>query len=80
MSTEASLIDAALRTWKQNIDRTDKFFSALSDAQLQQEIAPGKNRLIYLWGHLTAVNDDVRDTASDDVSAGNCASVQRGPP
>jgi hypothetical protein len=57
MSTEASLIDAALRTWKQNIDRTDKFFSALSDAQLQQEIAPGKNRLIYLWGHLTAVND-----------------------
>jgi hypothetical protein len=24
---------------------------------LQKEIAPGKNRLIYLWGHLTAVHD-----------------------
>jgi hypothetical protein len=57
MSTEALLIDSALRTWKQNIDRTDKLFSALSEEQLQQEIAPGKNRLIYLWGHLTAVND-----------------------
>jgi hypothetical protein len=22
-----------------------------------QEVAPGKNRLIYLWGHLTAVHD-----------------------
>ena len=57
MSTEASLTDSALRIWKQNIDRTDKFFSALSEEQLEQEIAPGKNRLIYLWGHLTAVND-----------------------
>jgi len=25
--------------------------------QLEQQVAPGKNRLIYLWGHLTAVND-----------------------
>jgi hypothetical protein len=25
--------------------------------QLEQEVAPGKNRLIYLWGHLAAVND-----------------------
>jgi DinB superfamily len=57
MSTETALIDSALRTWKQNIDRVDKFFSTLSDERLQQEIAPGKNRLIYLWGHLTAVND-----------------------
>ena len=23
----------------------------------RQEIAPGKNRLLYIWGHLTAVND-----------------------
>ena len=57
MSAETSLTDSALRIWKQNIDRTDKFFSALSGDQLEQEIAPGKNRLIYLWGHLTAVND-----------------------
>jgi hypothetical protein len=57
MSTETSLIDSALRNWKQNFDRTNKFFAGLSKEQLLQVIAPGKNRLIYLWGHLTAVND-----------------------
>jgi len=57
MTTETSLTDSALRAWKFNIDRAGKFFAALSDEQLLQEIAPGKNRLIYLWGHLTAVND-----------------------
>ena len=57
MTTETSLVDSALRNWKLNLDRTDKFFAALSDEQLEREIAPGKNRLIYLWGHLTAVND-----------------------
>jgi len=56
-TTDTSLIDSALRTWKLNIDRANKFFTGLSEEQLQQEIAPGKNRLIYLWGHLTAVND-----------------------
>jgi hypothetical protein len=57
MTTEALLVDSALRGWELNIDRADKFFSSLSEDELLQEIAPGKNRLIYLWGHLTAVND-----------------------
>jgi uncharacterized damage-inducible protein DinB len=29
----------------------------LSDEQLQKQVAPGKNRLFYLLGHLTAVHD-----------------------
>jgi hypothetical protein len=57
MTTETSLTDSALRTWKLNIDRANKLFADLSEDQLLQEIAPGKNRLIYLWGHLAAVND-----------------------
>jgi hypothetical protein len=57
MTTEASLIDSALRSWQQNVDRAGKFFASLTEDQLLQSIAPGKNRLIYLWGHLTAVND-----------------------
>ena len=57
MISETSFIDAALRSWKANVDRVDTFFGALSREELQREIAPGKNRLIYLWGHLTAVND-----------------------
>src|ERR1700732_4548760 len=57
MSSEASFIDVALRNWKNNVDRASAFFGALSQEELQREIAPGKNRLIYLWGHLAAVND-----------------------
>jgi hypothetical protein len=34
-----------------------RLFSPLNEEQLQKEVAPGKNRLIYLWGHLTAVHD-----------------------
>jgi hypothetical protein len=57
MTAESSLIDSALRSWKTSIDRTSKLFGALTEEQLLREIAPGKNRLIYLWGHLAAVND-----------------------
>jgi hypothetical protein len=54
---QARLAAAALKAWKTNIDRAGKFFSSLNEEQLQAEVAPGKNRLLYLWGHLTAVND-----------------------
>ena len=57
MISEASFIDVALRNWKNNVERAGTFFGALSQEELQREIAPGKNRLIYLWGHLAAVND-----------------------
>ena len=57
MSIEDSLIDAALRGWKLSVERADKLFGTLSPEQLEQQVAPGNNRLIYLWGHLTAVND-----------------------
>ena len=57
MTTEKLLIDSALRGWKFNVERAEKLFGDLSPNQLEQEVAPGKNRLIYLWGHLAAVND-----------------------
>ncbi len=57
MTAEKSLIDSALRGWKFNVEQAEKLFGGLSPAQLEQEVAPGKNRLIYLWGHLAAVND-----------------------
>ena len=39
------------------LDRLNKTFDAMSDEELQQEIAPGKNRIFYLLGHLAAVHD-----------------------
>ena len=57
MTTENSLIDSALRAWKFNLERAETLFGSLLAGQLEQQIAPGRNRLIYLWGHLAAVND-----------------------
>src|SRR5258708_14831668 len=56
-SLETRMINSALRAWNSNADRIDKFFGAVSLEQLEQEIAPGRNRLIYLWGHTAALND-----------------------
>jgi hypothetical protein len=47
----------AVHAWKLNLDRLDKMFAAFNDDELQQEIAPGKNRIFYLLGHMTAVHD-----------------------
>jgi hypothetical protein len=57
MTAEQGLATAAINTWKLNLERADKLFLPLTDEELQQAIAPGKNRLIYLLGHLTAVHD-----------------------
>ena len=57
MSSATVFVDVALRGWKGNVDRAGKFFGGLSDEELLREVAPGKNRLIYLWGHLAATHD-----------------------
>lgn len=57
MANGTMFVELALRNWKLGTDRADKFFGGQSEEDLQREIAPGKNRLIYIWGHLTAVND-----------------------
>src|SRR5919204_6493211 len=57
MTPEHNIIGSAVNAWKQNVERAGKVFSGLTDQQLQAEVAPGRNRLLYLWGHLTAVHD-----------------------
>lgn len=57
MTNDALFVDSALRAWKSSIDRTDAFLTGLSAEQLEAQVAPGRNRLIYLWGHLAAVHD-----------------------
>ena len=57
MTKEELYLQVALNGWRGNIERADKMFSSLSDQEALQEIVPGKNRLIYLWGHLTATHD-----------------------
>src|SRR6202021_1623400 len=57
LMSEQALVAAGVNSWKLNIERANKLFSPLTEEQLLKEVAPGKNRLIYLWGHLTAVHD-----------------------
>ncbi len=57
MGSEGSYVALGLKTWNAQIDRADKLFAGFSSEEILREIAPGKNRLLYLWGHLTAVHD-----------------------
>jgi DinB superfamily len=57
MANEELLAATALNSWKLVIGRLDQSLGSLNDEQLQQRVAPGKNRLLYLVGHLTAVHD-----------------------
>ena len=57
MGNDPSFAALGLKTWKTQIDRADKLFGGLSSEEVLREIAPGRNRLLYLWGHLTAVHD-----------------------
>lgn len=45
--------------WDASIKSADNLINHLKDEQLEKEIAPGKNRGIYLLGHLIAVHDDM---------------------
>jgi hypothetical protein len=52
------IINLALSAWETQLDRFNKHLEKLTDAQLESEIAPGRNRGVYVLGHLTAVNDN----------------------
>ena len=57
MGSEPSCVALGLKQWKTQIDRAAKLFGALSSEEVLREIAPGRNRVLYLWGHLTAAHD-----------------------
>ena len=52
-------VTMAISAWETSVKRTGKIFDSLTDDQLMMEIAPGRNRGIYLLGHLVAVNDGI---------------------
>lgn len=51
------IVKSILDGWNTHIQRTDKLINELMDEQLEQEVAPGRNRGTYLVGHLAAVHD-----------------------
>ncbi|HTD93564.1 MAG TPA: DinB family protein [Chitinophagaceae bacterium] len=57
--TQDLLINMVLAEWKKQNANLDKLLDTLSPEKWLQAIAPGKNRGIYLVGHLVAVNDGI---------------------
>ena len=57
MSIEQLMIQSALANWRLTIRRATNVFFGFTEEQFYQEIAPGKNRPIYILGHLTAMHD-----------------------
>ncbi len=57
MTSQQVFVKVAIHSWRLVVERADKIFSNRTEDQLLQQVAPGKNRLIYVWGHLTAIHD-----------------------
>lgn len=59
MTSNEIIVKMVFDRWHSLIKNFNTSLEALSDEQLQNEIAPGRNRGIYLLGHLAAVHDDM---------------------
>ena len=46
-----------LDAWYAKINNANSLLENLTDEQLQNEVAPGRNRGVYILGHLAAVHD-----------------------
>lgn len=57
MNDKELLVKMALDSWQGQLRAVNNLLGKLPDAQLKNEVAPGRNRGIYLLGHLTAVHD-----------------------
>jgi hypothetical protein len=57
VTPEEILTRTAVNSWKLVIGRIDHAITALGEEQLQREVAPGRNRVFYLVGHLTVAHD-----------------------
>lgn len=52
-------IKIVLDAWYSKVKQFDKLLSELTDQQLMKEVVPGRNRGIYLLGHLTTLADSI---------------------
>jgi hypothetical protein len=53
------MVKLIMDRWKASVHQCDTLLNSLSDEQLMRETSPGKNRGIYLLGHLIAVHDNM---------------------
>lgn len=56
---EAVFVKMLMLAWQTQNTRVNELLANISDEQLQNETAPGRNTGIYLLGHLAAINDNL---------------------
>jgi len=59
MTTNETMLKMIFDRWAGVLKNWDTLLHTFTDEQLQKEISPGKNRGIYLLGHLIAVHDEM---------------------
>lgn len=59
MNADQLLVKMILDRWYALIKRFDTVLDSTTNEELQKEIAPNKNRGIYLLGHLIVIHDDM---------------------
>lgn len=59
MTTTEIAVKMIIDRWDASLQSGDVLIQSLTDEDMLREIAPGKNRGIYLLGHLIAVHDDL---------------------
>ena len=57
MTNEELLVATVVGSWKQIVGRADSVIAKYTDEDLDRHVAPGRNRVRYLVGHLVAVDD-----------------------
>jgi hypothetical protein len=57
MTNEELLVATVVGSWKQVVGRADSAIANYTDEQLDRNVAPGRNRVRYLIGHLIVVDD-----------------------
>ncbi len=62
MDQSSLFVQMALHNWNVVIARAEKTFNSYSEKEFYKTIAPGKNRIIYLYGHLAAYHDLLKET------------------
>ncbi|PUZ22751.1 hypothetical protein DCC81_20190 [Chitinophaga parva] len=54
---EQTFVKQTIALWEQSVKRVTDTFKGFSEEAFQADIAPGRNRPVYMLGHLVAVHD-----------------------
>lgn len=59
MTTNQLIVKMLMDRWTASVKNCDDRLNSINDEQLQREVSPGKNRGVYILGHLIAVHDSM---------------------